>query len=224
MEQESHAQILRKAAHEIGIDLTERQVDQFMMYLNEILRWNEITNLTSITDPIEIIVKHFVDSLTVLATQVFEIESCICDVGSGAGLPGIPIKIARPDLKVILVEPNKKKSSFLQSVIGILHLNDVTVYSGSFDRYVHDFTNKKIDALMLRALRFGEIAKDVCRLDPPMGTVVLFRTKHCEISDLPSGFTLVGEQELSLPLGLGKRVISVLKPIHVPRGTWMHGS
>ena len=106
-----------------GFPLEPAQVDQFVTYWRELKRWNSRMNLTSIRTDREIIIKHFLDSLSVL--QCFDIKpgDSVIDIGTGAGFPGLPIKIYIPDIKLILVEPSSKKVSFLRFLISQLSRN-----------------------------------------------------------------------------------------------------
>lgn len=115
-------QLLTKGANQLHIELDEAQLHLFMVYLREIKAWNEKFNLTAITDDTEIIVKHFLDSISLFSE--FDVpEGCrVVDVGAGAGLPGVPIKIVRPDIELTLLESSKKKVVFLEHVIGTLDL------------------------------------------------------------------------------------------------------
>lgn len=104
-----------------GFPLDPVQVDQFVIYWSELKRWNSRMNLTSIRTDQEIIVKHFLDSLSVL--QYFDIKpgDSVIDIGTGAGFPGLPIKIYIPDIKLVLVEPSSKKASFLRFLVSQLN-------------------------------------------------------------------------------------------------------
>jgi 16S rRNA (guanine527-N7)-methyltransferase len=106
-----------------GFPLEPVQLDQFVMYWRELKRWNSRMNLTSIRTDQEIIIKHFLDSLSVL--QCFDIKpgDSVIDIGTGAGFPGLPIKIYIPDIKLVLVEPSLKKVSFLRFLIAQLSRN-----------------------------------------------------------------------------------------------------
>ena len=90
-----------------------------MVYLEQLQLWNQSFNLTSITLDDEIIIKHFVDSLAALKADEIMVGASLLDVGTGAGFPGIPLKIARLDLNITLVEPAKKKSAFLHFIVGL---------------------------------------------------------------------------------------------------------
>lgn len=107
----------------MNISLLKEQYEQFYAYMEFLIEWNEKMNLTAITDPKEIILKHFVDSLTI-AKYVKEDKSII-DMGTGAGFPGIPIKIYRKDVKVVLADSLNKRIKFLDEVIDKLKLENV---------------------------------------------------------------------------------------------------
>ena len=107
--------------------LTEQQTQQFKKYLALLRAWNQDINLTSIEQVSTIISHHFQDSLAVAQVVSFSPDDMICDVGSGGGFPGIPLKIKYPQLKVILIEVQHKKRVFLQTVIEELGLTDIEI-------------------------------------------------------------------------------------------------
>lgn len=120
--------ILTEGAAQFNLSLTPDQLNAFEGYLAELVAWNERVNLTSITEPAEIITKHFLDSLSVYPTlQDLPPTSSLIDVGSGAGFPGIPLKIVMPQLRVTLLEATGKKTAFLQHLIQSLNLTAVSV-------------------------------------------------------------------------------------------------
>jgi 16S rRNA (guanine527-N7)-methyltransferase len=107
-----------------GIELSGQQLDQFRLYGDLLLEWNQKMNLTRIVEPQEIILKHFVDSLSI--SQYLE-GLKIADIGTGAGFPGVPLKIIRPDLKLYLVDSLNKRLDFLREVVLRLGLNEVEI-------------------------------------------------------------------------------------------------
>ncbi|MCB8816824.1 16S rRNA (guanine(527)-N(7))-methyltransferase RsmG [Desulfosporosinus shakirovi] len=115
----------------IGCELTELQVNQLCQFGDLLLEWNQRLNLTRITDPQEVILKHFIDSM-VLAKFIQGIH--LADLGTGAGFPGIPLKIMRPELKVVLIDSLKKRLDFLDVVIEKLDLQDInTIHARAED-------------------------------------------------------------------------------------------
>ena len=124
---------LQQTFLQYGFPLEPVQLDQFVIYWRELKRWNSRMNLTSIRGNQEIIVKHFLDSLSML--QCFDIKpgDSVIDIGTGAGFPGLPIKIYIPDIKLVLVEPLLKKASFLRFLISQLRRNCQSNTSGSWE-------------------------------------------------------------------------------------------
>lgn len=118
---------------ELNIELSNTQLEQFYNYMNVLLEWNKFMNLTGITEPQEIITKHFIDSLTIL--EKINKNATIIDVGTGAGFPGIPIKIAYPNTKVVLLDSLNKRIKFLNEVIEKLGLNNIETIHGRAEEY-----------------------------------------------------------------------------------------
>jgi 16S rRNA (guanine527-N7)-methyltransferase len=203
-------EFLVRSTSELGVELTDEKIAQFMLYLEQLRQWDKITNLTSIRDPHEIVSKHFVDSLTALAATNFPSNAVVIDVGSGAGFPSLPLKIARSDLQLILVEPTKKKCSFLNLVIGLLRLMDVSIFAGTLQQYTAQTDYIHGDVMVVRALRFSEIERQARTALNKMGKTVLYRAGEMGISSAPSGFVVQSEKSFALPMNHGRRVISVL--------------
>lgn len=114
----------KEKIYKLAPDLTENQQEQFYNYMNLLIEWNNKINLTAITEPDEIIIKHFIDSMTIL--KEIENNSKIVDVGTGAGFPGIPVKIANESLEVVLLDSLNKRINFLNEVINKLELNKIS--------------------------------------------------------------------------------------------------
>jgi 16S rRNA (guanine527-N7)-methyltransferase len=199
------------SASALGLTVGEVHAQQFIRYLNHLLEWNKTINLTAIIKPREIIVKHFIDSLLALTTTSFPKDSLVLDVGSGGGFPGIPLKIVKPDIRLVLVEPVLKKCSFLHSVIGLLKLQDVSTFNGTIEQYVKQPLNHAIDTAVVRALKFLDIKKHVHELLASDGKVVLYRTEPINTQEIGGKFRLVSESVHTLPYGYGERVVSVIQ-------------
>jgi len=199
------------SARELGLAIEEVQAEQFLRYLSHLLEWNRVINLTAIVDPNEIIIKHFVDSLAVLVTTDFTDESLVLDVGSGGGFPGIPIKIMKSGVQLVLVEPVQKKCSFLNSVVGLLKLQEVSIFNGTIEQYGQWPLRQLIDTVVIRALKCEAIQTHISALLAAKGKVVLYRTAPMNNKEMWKDFHLVDEKILMLPQGAGKRVVSVIQ-------------
>ncbi|NLB70516.1 MAG: 16S rRNA (guanine(527)-N(7))-methyltransferase RsmG [Chloroflexi bacterium] len=128
-----------RATIEYGIDISPFQAEQFDIYLRELLEWNQKFNLTAIRDVEGIKLKHFLDSLSIVkAFPTGFIPQSIIDIGTGAGLPGIPLKIIFPETKLTLVESVKKKARFCDHIVEVLALNDVIVSSARAEEIGQD--------------------------------------------------------------------------------------
>src|SRR5579859_2709201 len=122
---------------QLGLDAQDsRQIERFLRYRELLLEWNARFNLTAITDPEEVLIKHFLDSLTLLAVYD-QPETRLLDIGSGAGFPGLPLKIARPAWRVTLLEATGKKVTFLRQVIEVLELEGIEVAQGRAEELAH---------------------------------------------------------------------------------------
>ena len=199
------------SARELGLTIGEIQAEQFMRYLAHLIEWNKAINLTAIINPKEIIIKHFIDSLGALIATSFPQNGVVLDVGSGGGFPGIPLKIVRSDMRLILVEPAQKKCSFLNSVIGLLKLHDVSTFNGTIEQYAKWPLRHVIDTVVVRALKYEEMRKYIPELLISNGKIILYRTETIAKQEIGEEFQLVNETALTLPHGYGKRVISVIE-------------
>lgn len=121
-------ELFEAGAREWGINLAPKQIEAFELYYQELVDWNEKVNLTAITDYVEVQVKHFLDSLSCLQVLGdFPAESSCIDIGTGAGFPGVPLKIVRPEMRLTLLEATGKKADFLRHIVELLGLAEVQV-------------------------------------------------------------------------------------------------
>lgn len=123
MEIEEFSNLIKLYGKEISIEFSDIQIKKFYKYMNLLIEWNEKINLTAITEPKEIIIKHFIDSLTVL--KDVKGKNTLVDVGTGAGFPGIPLKIMNEEIKITLLDSLNKRINFLNEVIKELDLRNI---------------------------------------------------------------------------------------------------
>jgi 16S rRNA (guanine527-N7)-methyltransferase len=147
---------LQTGSQKLGIHLNQLQLEQFETYYRELVDWNERMNLTAITDYDPVQIKHFLDSLTVITAIRPEDRArplYFIDVGTGAGLPGIPLKIILPDTRLVLLEATAKKTKFLEHLIAKLGLKDVEIVAGRAEEVARDHRyREKFDLVLSRAV------------------------------------------------------------------------
>lgn len=132
---------IKEYANEIGIVLNEKQIQKFYQYMELLLEWNEKMNLTAITEPEEVIVKHFIDSLTI--AKHIKKDTKLIDVGTGAGFPGIPLKIIREDVEITLLDSLNKRINFLNEVIQQLKLTKIHAVHSRVEDFAKDKKNRE---------------------------------------------------------------------------------
>lgn len=156
-------------AAKLGIGLTPEQVSSFEVYYSELEEWNRRVNLTAIVDYEGVQVKHFLDSLTV-APLIGDHPSRLIDIGSGAGFPGIPLKVVYPGIDLTLVESVNKKAAFLRHLVARLDLEGVEVAAGRAETLAHDERYRELfDITICRAVAslatLAELSLPFCRID-----------------------------------------------------------
>ncbi|MBQ6840880.1 MAG: 16S rRNA (guanine(527)-N(7))-methyltransferase RsmG [Bacilli bacterium] len=144
----------------INIDVTDNQLDLLNKYYEFLIEYNSHTNLTAITEKEEVYLKHFYDSLTVSSVYDFNKSINVIDIGSGAGFPGIVLKIFFPNLKLTVLDSNNKKTTFILSLIEKLGLKDVTVVNARAEDYAKDQLNT-IDLCVSRAVAYIDIIAEL---------------------------------------------------------------
>lgn len=208
------SELLSESGNAVGCQLDNESIQSFILYFNELCKWNKKVNLTAFTKTTDIVITLFIDSLACGLALNPEKNETIIDIGSGAGFPGIPLKIAYPGLDITLVEPRLKKAAFLHHIIGRLGLEKVQVLSRSIQELCRDPSeNMAYDMVVAKAIKAESILPVAGSLLKSSGKAVLFRSKRMRQLEPTFGMKLVQEIEYELPRGYGKRVLSVLEPI-----------
>lgn len=163
MSKEYNTTQFKKDLSEIGVSLTENQIQQFLIYYEMLIEWNNVMNLTAITEFDEVMKKHFVDSLSLIkATNVQESKKVI-DVGTGAGFPGLALKIAYPNLQITLLDSLNKRIQFLDAVISKLNLQNIeTIHGRAEDFAKPDKLREKFDLCVSRAVANLSTLSEYC--------------------------------------------------------------
>lgn len=151
MEKEEFFKELDEYSKNLNIEFHVEQKEKFYLYMQLLLEWNEKINLTAIVEPKEIILKHFIDSITI--SKYIKENSYLSDVGTGAGFPGIPLKILREDVNIVLVDSLNKRINFLNEVIEKLKLSNIkTVHARAEDIGKNKEYREKFDVVTSRAV------------------------------------------------------------------------
>ena len=193
----------------LGIDVGAPAQAQLIAYLRELSTWNATYNLTAVRDPLAMVTRHLLDSLSVLD---FVTGASVADIGSGPGLPGLVIAITRPRMAVTVVEANRKKAAFLRHARRRLELDNVTVVQERVESF--DSTDK-FDSVICRAFAAAdECARLAGHLVAPGGRFLLMKGRDPaeELVDLPLDFRHVDTVALSVPGLEADRHLAILEP------------
>ncbi|MEQ8953073.1 MAG: 16S rRNA (guanine(527)-N(7))-methyltransferase RsmG, partial [Gammaproteobacteria bacterium] len=181
---------------ELGLSVSAEQADALINYLQLMLKWNRRVNLTAITDLEEMVRRHLLDSLSL---SPYIIGQRIVDVGSGAGLPGIPLALNHPAATFVLLDSNSKKTRFLLQAKIQLHLGNVIIENCRVEHYA---SPERIDIVLCRAFSsLGEIVNKSGHLMASGCTLLAMKGQHPaqELEKLPAGFSVLGVDRLRIP-------------------------
>ena len=205
--------ILKQWLLQKGIAFSPQTIRCFELYLKELKEWNKKINLTSIKEDREIIVKHFIDSLT--PVEFLPQRGFLADIGSGAGFPGVPIKIVSPHLRVSLIESKRKKAFFLSYLLNKLSLKDIEVLCCRAESLKERCFDVVIGRAVANLERFLRISSFLVRKE---GVVVVMKGKDVDIELRDVQKTIEKEHlmlykriSLRLPLDKGQRTILLFK-------------
>lgn len=220
MEIEKFEDIFKSYLEELRIMLHKEQIEQFYTYMNLLIEWNEKINLTAITDPEEIILKHFVDSLTI-ATHIEE-NSKVVDMGTGAGFPGIPLKILREDVEMVLADSLNKRINFLNEVIKELNLKNVTtVHTRAEEFGKNKQYREKFDVATSRAVaNLSTLSEYLIPLVKQNGKVIFMKGSEVdeELKNAKNAIDILGgkiekEEKFNLPNTDMKRNLIIVRKV-----------
>lgn len=205
--------LIQTCSADVGITLTSDQIQMFVAYLKHLQTWNRTFNLTRITSEEEIVVKHFVDSFAALNAINISSGSRLLDVGTGAGFPGIPLKIVRPDLRITLVEPLHKRTSFLRFVVGLLLLENTEIFEGTVAQLMSNRdATESYDYITTRALKPNVIMEIGATLLRPGGAAIFYSSQSISRPSILRPWKLMNDYSFDLPRGFGQRHVSICSP------------
>lgn len=211
---------LEKAADVYGLPLDEKQIGKFSIYYDLLIEWNGKMNLTAITEPQEVAVKHIIDSLTALRGIDEEDTKRLIDVGTGAGFPGIPLKIMRPDMKLVLLDSLKKRVRFLETVVEALGIEGVMCLHGRAEEAAREQgLRENFDVAVSRAVaRLPVLAEYLLPFVRVGGRAIALKGLHSEEEAKEAGravHLLGGAAIEAIPVALpglsDKRAVLVMK-------------
>ncbi|MDA8327686.1 MAG: 16S rRNA (guanine(527)-N(7))-methyltransferase RsmG [Betaproteobacteria bacterium] len=202
---------LLTASQQMGLALQTHQAERLLAYVKLLEKWNKVHNLTAVREPEKMVTHHLLDSLAVVPYLVQ--ESRVLDVGSGGGLPGIPLAIVQPEVRVTLLDSNHKKTSFLQQAVIELALSNVDVVTARVEQYEPE---GQYAGIICRA--FAEMA-EVIRLTQsvlaPAGRWYMMKGIYpeTELAKLPTGVVVKAVHELKVPNLAASRHLLVLERV-----------
>ncbi len=211
---DSWIKIISTGARELGISLNSNQLNCIYFHAGELIKWNKNFNITSITDPFEIAVKHFIDCLAIVPH--IPADAKVLDIGSGGGFPGLPLKIARPSIEIIMIDSSRKKISFLNFLIRSLEITGINaIHTRCEDLSEKENFKHKFDFVVSRAFtsldRFIDLSLPFLSKN---GIILAMKGKNPEkeILSIKQEKLCIENLSYTLPMGKYKRSIIKIKP------------
>lgn len=208
-----------KALNDINITLTQKQLDQLNKYYELLVEYNKVMNLTGITEKEEVYLKHFYDSLTIIKIIDLNNMDSLCDIGTGAGFPGLVLKIVFPNLKITLLDSLNKRIEFLKIVINELGLKNIEAIHTRAEEYALNNRNK-FDITTARAVAHTSILLEYAIPLTKIGGyfIPLKANMETEINEIDNAINelnveLIKKQEFKLPVEESNRTILLFKKI-----------
>lgn len=219
MEKKRFEEEMSKKSKILGVRFSVEQIEQFYKYMNLLIEWNEKMNLTAITEPKEIILKHFIDSITIL--KYIDDNSKLVDVGTGAGFPGVPLSIMNPTLKITLVDSLNKRLIFLQEVVKELNLKNIEIVHARAEEFGQNKNyREKFDIATSRAVaNLAILSEYLVPLVKIGGKIISMKASNAkeEINDAQKAIEVLGGkiekiEEFDLPESdIGRTIIIIDK-------------
>lgn len=219
MEKKRFEEEMSKKSKILGVRFSVEQIEQFYKYMNLLIEWNEKMNLTAITEPKEIILKHFIDSITIL--KYIDDNSKLVDVGTGAGFPGVPLSIMNPTLKITLVDSLNKRLIFLQEVVKELNLKNIEIVHARAEEFGQNKNyREKFDIATSRAVaNLATLSEYLVPLVKIGGKIISMKASNAkeEINDAQKAIEVLGGkiekiEEFDLPESdIGRTIIIIDK-------------
>ncbi|MBI5049762.1 MAG: 16S rRNA (guanine(527)-N(7))-methyltransferase RsmG [Nitrospirae bacterium] len=211
-------ELLKNGLKELGISCSKEQIIAFMTFLSELKKWSRAYNLTALKTDEDIIIKHFLDSLLYLkaiqeGSSLFTVHCSllkIADAGTGAGFPGIPIKIIKPEIEITLIESSRKKAAFLRHIVRALKLEKVTVLELRLESLDKAY-EKAYDVILSRAaFKVKDFLKKACPYVKENGMLIL--SKGPKVSEEIKGVNAIKKiLKLELPFVKAQRNLLILR-------------
>lgn len=222
----NNKEVIYQGLKELGIEVSMPVIDKLLIFKDIMLEWNEKINLTSITDERDIYVKHFLDSATCLSTGYIKSGMRVIDVGTGAGFPGIPVKIIKNDIKITFLDSLNKRINYLKEVVQKLELDDTVLIHGRAEETGNNKSHREsYDVVLSRAVASMNILCEYCLPFVKVGGVFLCQKgpnveeelKEAEKAINVLGGKLIEIRKYKLPFSdIIHNVIIIEKEVHTP--------